>query len=398
MKSNCGRTPSRYWGLLFFIFFQSGEAAITDVFDLEADFRSYFFQRDFKGGTRDQESLAFGGILRATIHAHPNLKTVVSLYTSQGAWLNDENKDVYNLLAKDDNGRHKNYTALGEAYIDGGSESLHLRLGRQEMTTPWINRHDVRMTPQSFDAAVLAWALTESDVLYFCHVTGMKYKTDTSAKPMSETAGFGGDEPVSCLGLEGRESVDYKFWIYRAYKMWDDLYLRLDYQPDEASWYMNGRYLKRISADDSLAGDQDTWHAGISAGLTLGMLDLFAAHSRNGNRDILRKWGHDITISNQVEVADRARESAWLLGMTYRLESVPGLQFALSGSILDTPDSGNRQSPDRNEYNLDLQYRLIPWSANTTVRVRHAWIRETGAGAENLNDLRFYLRYTVELI
>jgi hypothetical protein len=380
------------------MFLQTGEAAITDVFDLEADFRSYFFQRDFKGQTRDRESLAFGGILRAGFHPYSGLSAMVSIYTSQGAGLNDETKDVYNLLAKDDNGRHKNYTALGEAYIEAGSESLHLRLGRQEMTTPWINRHDVRMTPQSFDAVVLAWTLSESDDLYLCHVTRMKYKTDTSSKSMSETAGFGGDEPVSCLGLEGRDSVNYKFWAYRAQKLWDDLYLRLDYRPDEAFWHVNGRYLKRISADDSLAGDQDTWHAGISTGLTLGKLDLYAAHSRNGDRDILRKWGHDITISNQVEVADRARESAWLLGMEYRPQSVPGLQFALSGSTLDTPDSGSRQSPDRNEYNLDIQYRLIPWSARTSLRARHAWIRETGAGAENRNDLRFYLRYTMELI
>lgn len=398
MTSNCWRVPSQYGVLLLFMFFQTGEAATSDVFDLEADFRSYFFQRDFKGGTQDQESLAFGGILRASIHPYSSLMTVVSLYTSQGAGLNDKTKDVYNLLAKDDNGRHKNYTALGEAYIDAGTESLRLRLGRQEMTTPWINRHDVRMTPQSFDAVVLAWKLTESDDLYFCHVTRMKYKTDTSAKAMSESAGFGDDEPVSCLGLEGQGRVDYKFWAYRAYKMWDDLYLRLDYQPDSAFWYMNCRFLKRLSSDDSLAGDQDTWHAGISFGLTLGRLDLYAAHSRNGNRDILRKWGHDTTISNQVEVADRARELAWLLGMKYRPQSVPGLEFALSGCILNTPDSGSHQSPDRSEYNIDLQYRLVPWSERTSLRARHAWIRETGAGAENRNDLRLYLRYTVELI
>jgi hypothetical protein len=398
MESIRGTTPSRCCAFLFFMFIQSGEAAITDVFDLKADFRSYFFQRDFKGETRDQESLAFGGILRAAFHPYSSLKSVVSLYTSQGAGLNDKNKDVYNLLAKDDNGRHKNYTALGEAYIEAGTESLHLRLGRQEMTTPWINRHDVRMTPQSFDAVLFAWRLTGSDDLYFCHVTRMKYKTDTSSKPMSETAGFGGDEPVSCLGLEGQGSIDYKFWTYRAHEMWDDLYLRLDYQPDESSWYMNGRYLKRISTGDSIAGNQDTWHAGISAGLTLDKLDLYAALSRNGSRNILRKWGHDTTISNQVEVADRAGESAWLLGMKYHPQSAPGLEFALSGCVMDTPDSGTRQSPDRKEYDLDLQYRLIPWSSGTSLRARYAWVRETGLGAENRNDLRFYLRYTVELI
>jgi hypothetical protein len=202
------------------MFIQTGEAAITDVFDLQADFRSYYFQRDFEGETRDRESLAFGGILRATIQHDSSLKSVVSLYTSQGAGLNDETKDVYNLLAKDDNARHKNYSALGEAYIEAATESVRLRLGRQEMTTPWINLHDVRMTPQSFDAVLLRWTLTQFNDIYFCHITRMKYKTDTSAKSMSESAGFGGNEPVSCLGLEGEAAVGYKLWTYRARKMW----------------------------------------------------------------------------------------------------------------------------------------------------------------------------------
>jgi hypothetical protein len=111
---------------------------------LVAGIRNYFFQRDFKGGSTDKESLAIGAILRGRIHPHPNLSAGMSLYTSQGAGLNDREKDVYNLLAEDSAGDHENYTALGEAFFEIHNEDISFKLGRQEMFTPRLNRHDVR--------------------------------------------------------------------------------------------------------------------------------------------------------------------------------------------------------------------------------------------------------------
>jgi hypothetical protein len=360
---------------------------------LNGDFRSYFFQRDFKAGTTDKESLAFGGILRVRLSPLPHLTAGLSLYTSQGAGFNDEDKAVYNLLAQDAAGNHKNYTALGEGFIEIYNTSLSLKLGRQEMFTPWLNLHDVRMTPQSFDAASLIWRLNEAMFVQLCHVVGMKYKTDTAAKSMSELAGFAGDEPVSCLGLENRGEVDLKLWAYRAHEMWDDLYLRVDYHPDEGNWHIGGRYLNRNTRGTQLAGNQDTWHIGIHGGITLGGLELNTAYARNGSRDILRKWGHETTISNQVMVADRAREEAWLMGLNYKPPSNQKVQLRFSVASHNTPDRGRYGSPDRKEYNLGLNYNLDEFIPGMNLRWRFAWVDERGNNAEDLHDLRFYLRY-----
>jgi hypothetical protein len=286
---------------------------------------------------------------------------------------------------------------LGEAFLEMRHDALNLKLGRQEMNTPWLNLHDVRMTPQSFDAAAVSWEFAGGADLYLCHVARMKYKTDTKAKHMSEAAGFSGNEGVSCLGLENSGVLGLQLWGYRAHDMWDDLYLRADYTPKDENWYVNVRYLKRDSIGERLAGNQDTWHAGITSGIALDNIDLFAAYSRNGNRTILRKWGHATTISNQVMVADRAKEQAWLLGTKYSPASLPQLQLGLSMAGHDTPDSGVYQSPDRSEYNFDLKYSLQELIPGLSLRGRYAWVDESGTGAEDFGDLRIYIRYLFTL-
>jgi hypothetical protein len=366
--------------------------------ELMADLRNYFFQRDFKAGSKDKESFAIGAILRGRVHSLPYLSAGMSLYTSQGASLNDNEKDVYNLLAEDSAGDHKNYTTLGEAFLEIHNENFSLKLGRQEMFTPWLNRHDVRMTPQSFNAASFVWTLSNSLYVQLCHVTEMKAKTDTHARSMSETAGFGGNEAVSCLGLEKAGVIGLKLWVYRAHEMWDDLYLRINYRPEGANWYVGGRYLNRNNSGAQLADNQDSWHAGINAGIYLGNLELNTAYSHNGDRNILRKWGHETTISNQVMVADRAKEKAWQVSLKYTPSSAQEMQLCFSLANHNTPDSDKYQSPDRKEYNLDLKYDLLKIIPGLSLRARYAWVNESGNHAENLNDLRFYLRYQYELI
>jgi hypothetical protein len=397
MKDSEGKISQiLFLNLLLFCFSQPHAGENKSV-EISGDLRSYFFQRDFKNGTTDQESFAVGGILRGRFHPYSAVTAGISLYTSQGASLNDSNKDVYNLLAKDPSGDHKNYTALGEAFLELHYNSFGFKLGRQEINTPWLNQHDVRMTPQSFDAASFKLNLNEDTDIHLCHVARMKYKTDTKAKSMSETAGFSGNEGVSCLGLEKSGELGLQFWGYRAHDMWDDLYLRMDYTPKDDDWYINARFLNRNSIGDKLAGNQDSWHAGLMGGITLGDFDLNAAYSRNGDHTILRKWGHATTISNQVMVADRAKEKAWLLGAKYSPPSLPMLKMGVSMANHDTPDSGTNQSPDRKEYNFDLQYSLDKAVPGLSLRGRYAWVDESGAGAKDLGDLRLYLRYQFKL-
>ncbi|MEW8492502.1 MAG: OprD family outer membrane porin [Candidatus Thiodiazotropha taylori] len=362
-----------------------------------ADLRSYFFQRDFKDGRTDWEAFSVGGVLKGLLHPSEQINLGMSLYTSQGLGLNDDSKDVYSLLATDSAGDHKGYTSLGEAYIQAHYNSWIFRLGRQEIKTPWLNTHDVRMTPHSFDAVLLKWNVDQNSSIQLCHAVEMKTRTEKKSRPMSEVAGAGGDKGVSCLGYEQEGELSVQLWGYRVHELWDDLYMRLDYKPEGDNWYIVGRYLIRESSGKQLVGIQDSWHGGITAGHKTQYFEYALSLSDTGNHTIRYHWGHATAIANQVMVANRAEEQAIKLAVRFWPVVFPGVSFGLSYSLHDTPDSGGNQSVDLEEYNIDFKYILNEWLPGASLRLRHAYVNEDGLGEQDHTDSRMYLRYQFDL-
>jgi hypothetical protein len=403
-------SPRLHWltCLLLLLFLQSFQASAEEDMERAAgnigfftDLRSYFFQRDFKGGTTDREDLSLGGIIRLTGVLNPTFAFGLSFYLSNGLGLNDDDKDVYSLLAKDDQGDHENYEALGEGYLRYRHERTTLTLGRQELRTPWLNLHDVRMTPQSFEALALSHEGIPDMKITLAHVTRMKKKNETGFRAMSDIIASDGDEPVTLVGFDctGFAPLRLQLWDYLGHELWNDLYLKLGYEKRlkrNLTLLAGMRYLQRRSIGQELAGHLDTYHAGLIAGVKTGNFKIHFAWSKNGDQDIDRSWGHDTTISNQVYVADRAREEAWLAGFDYRFSQLglPGLKAALLYAQADTPDNGAYASADRAEVNLDLQYNFSETFKGLSLRARHAIIHEWGVDtAEDVTDTRLQLRY-----
>src|SRR4029077_7139639 len=75
----------------------------------------------------------------------------VTAYTSQRLY-GPEDRDGTRLLKP----QQKSYGVLGELYADVRfNDYLNLFAGRKGYDTPFINRYDVRMTPNTFEAIVL---------------------------------------------------------------------------------------------------------------------------------------------------------------------------------------------------------------------------------------------------
>lgn len=372
---------------------------------ISGEFRSYFFQRDFDGDTTDREDFAVGGKLRFETGSFHGISAGLSFYTSQGLGLNDDSKDVYNLLAKDSKGDHKGYSALGEAYVQAVLWKTTVKAGRQEMRTPWVNLHDIRITPQSFESAILSSKFIPGFEFFAAHMIKIKLRTDTAFMYMSEAAKITPKEPVSLGGLifSGIEGIKIQFWDYYAHEMWNDVYVRADCNikfTDNFSLFCNARYLDREDVGDQLVGPTDTYMSGVGGGLKAYGATLSAAYGKNGDQRILRPWGHDLAISIQVHVADRANEEAWRAGLAYDFGEI-GIK-GLSGWVIygdfDTPDSGVNASQDRDEIDFNLQYDFSSFLKGLSLRVRYAIIDEDEAvGGEDFNDFRFYLRYKFSL-
>src|SRR6476619_8198320 len=145
-----GRTPLvdsfdfREWQL------EKRRQALKDT-KFELTLRTFYFDRsDFTGA--EKQAWAIGGWLGLkTGYFLDHVAFGATVYTSNPIYAPDD-RDGTTLLAPGQNG----YTVLGEFYTELRIvKDLGITVGAKGYDTPFINRNDTRMTPNTFEAAVL---------------------------------------------------------------------------------------------------------------------------------------------------------------------------------------------------------------------------------------------------
>src|SRR6266516_3530000 len=117
----------------------------------EFNLRSYYFDRsDFNGA--EKQAWAIGGWLGVkTGYFLDHIAFGATVYTSNPIYAPDD-RDGTLLLAPGQNG----YTVLGEFYAELRIvKDVGITVGAKGYDTPFINRNDTRMTPNTFEAIVL---------------------------------------------------------------------------------------------------------------------------------------------------------------------------------------------------------------------------------------------------
>ena len=117
----------------------------------ELNLRSFYFDRsDFNGS--EKQAWAIGGWLGVkTGYFLDHVAFGATVYTSNPIYAPDD-RDGTLLLAPGQNG----YTVLGEFYAELRIvKDVGITVGAKGYDTPFINRNDTRMTPNTFEAIVL---------------------------------------------------------------------------------------------------------------------------------------------------------------------------------------------------------------------------------------------------
>ena len=117
----------------------------------EFNLRSFYFDRsDFNGA--EKQAWAIGGWLGVkTGYFLDHVAFGATVYTSNPIYAPDD-RDGTLLLAPGQNG----YTVLGEFYTELRIvKDVGITVGAKGYDTPFINRNDTRMTPNTFEAIVL---------------------------------------------------------------------------------------------------------------------------------------------------------------------------------------------------------------------------------------------------
>jgi hypothetical protein len=229
-------------------------------------FRTYYLER-LRDGATDSQAWAAGGSLSFESGLwRERLGFGATLYTSQPVYA-PKDKPGFGLLAPVQEG----YTVLGESYLllrPFGTS--YLRLWRQVMELPYVNKHDIRMTPNTFEA----YLLFDRDAKRFNYVIGyvdkIKKRTETTWQSLSSAAGADANRGASVLGARWRfgeraniGAVDI-FGINTFNTFYTEATAALTPTDDEAELEMrlSAQYTDQRSVGEELIGRFQTYQIG----------------------------------------------------------------------------------------------------------------------------------------
>lgn len=115
--------------------------------------RTFYFNRSFdKPGTPDAEALTAGGIMKYESGKLGNFKVGLGYYGSHSLFdIIDRDKGGGTSILQSDG---DDIAFLGEAYVDFDTGTHQVKIGRQRLTGPLMNDHDLRLLPSAYEAAV----------------------------------------------------------------------------------------------------------------------------------------------------------------------------------------------------------------------------------------------------
>src|SRR5438094_4743046 len=400
----------------------------------EFNLRSFYFDRsDFTGA--EKQAWAIGGWLGVkTGYFLDHIAFGATVYTSNPIYAPDD-RDGTLLLAPGQNG----YTVLGEFYAELRIvKDVGVTVGAKGYDTPFINRNDTRMTPNTFEAIGLqgrtelgksssddnvtadgiGLSKDEKEVAVptptpaqdvaaskygLGHVYPIKARNDRELVAMSEDAGADVERGVWAAGAlyeKGKFSIG-------AIEYYSEDIINIAYAesklevPLADDWKLKfaGQYVDQGSVgDNALQGHSFSGHQfGLKVDLPVRNALFTAAFTHAwGNANLQNPWsGYPGYTSVQVQDFNRAGESAFLLRAGYDFPWVDGLSayaLAVFGTDPDSPTQFRQ-----NEFDFNLQWGPKKGVLEgLSLRLRYAVVQQFGGDVHNLTDFRAICNYVIK--
>jgi len=412
---------------------ESRRQALKDT-KFEFNLRSFYFDRsDFNGS--EKQAWAIGGWLGVkTGYFLDHIAFGATVYTSNPIYAPDD-RDGTLLLAPGQNG----YTVLGEFYAELRIvKDVGITVGAKGYDTPFINRNDTRMTPNTFEAIVLQ-GRTElgksssdddvtadgiglskdgkevavptptpaQDVAAIKYGLGYFYKikerNDSEFVSMSEDAGADVERGVWAAGAlyeKGKFSIG-------AIEYYSEDIINIAYAESKLEvplvddWKLKfaGQYVDQGSVgDNALQGHSFSGHQfGLKVDLPIKKALFTAAFTHAwGTANLQNPWsGYPGYTSVQVQDFNRAGESAFLLRAGYDFPWVDGLSaYALAVFGTDPDLAGQFR---QNEFDFNLQWGPKKGVLEgLSLRLRYAVVQQFGGDVNNLTDFRAICNYVIK--
>lgn len=378
---------------------------------IDLNIRSYYRDADSQSTlNRKSEAWALGGNLDfKSGHFRDIFALGIAGYTTQKMYAS--NAPDSSLLGPGDSG----ITSLGMAYAELKVDEVKGRFYRQIIDTPFVNRHDNRMIPNTFEAYIVGSRDLRPVEFIIGQVTKMKPKDENQFISIAERLNLGGDTTngISMAGIVSHFNEDIQGALinYYTWDAYNTVYSELNadiYDQDELTASVQFQFFDQRSVGEELIGAFSLQQFGGSTSIGYNGLVASTAATTVIGADAQTQFGSYAGYTSMIiNDFNRKGETAFVIGLSYDFGKLGlyGLSAYtnMSWAWINDSQAITRETRSR-EFDINIDYRFPEGTIfeNLWIRLRGAWLSPNdapdGTQIPAVNDYRIIVNYDIPLL
>jgi hypothetical protein len=307
-----------------------------------------YIRLGYQRNDNNREDLALGGKLHIETQDWNGFSIGTSFYTTDQ--LNKHDGAGVPFFDANDH----SYSILGETYIRGRWGNTTLKIGRQEIDTPFADTDDVGMVPNTFEAALLVNKDITDTTLFLAYL--QRWSGVDSSRPNHFTK-LHGDSNVQVFGItyEGVKNTVLSGWFYHLKDNVNIGYIDANYEGKTTllNYALSAQYIIQDYKNDTIS---------IIYGLVTslgykpsGLTARFAYNKVDGRAaENFFSGGPFFTNAQHHTLSEAGKDGEdTLCGIEWNTASV-GLDGFVVSANFDRHDNGTDK--DTNEYDIVASY------------------------------------------
>jgi len=328
---------------------------------------------------------AVGGKLHMETAAISGISGGVSFYNSNSI-SNDDDSGLVTFRGSSD----ASYSILGEAYLKANFGNTMIKIGRQEIETPFAQLDDIGMIPNTFEAAILVNKDIKDTTIFVGNIQKM---AGVDAKVVDKFTKINDNKNMQAIGIhyEGIKDISLSGWYYRLKDAEIDniAYFEADYE-GTSNGFGYGFGVQYAQQTYNVGKTANIFGTTVSATLENVGLTLAAAYTRvKGNAATSGFGGGPFFTNSEYLIIDNAGvdgKATWY-GAEWNADLIgaKGLSFGL-GQFSIEAETGNKST----EKDFIASYEI---GDNMEIHMVYSDIDGSNVGEDNVKHLRIFANY-----
>ncbi|CAA6808228.1 MAG: Unknown protein [uncultured Sulfurovum sp.] len=360
------------------------DAIETNSYEFNGYLRGTYHTHDIKNDKKYQDD-AVGGKLHFQTPSYEGLSVGTSLYFTTKVFHGD-NGDLIPLRGE----YEESYAILGEVYLEGEFGETRLKIGRQELNTPFADMDDIGMVPNTFEAVTLVNNDIKDTEIFLGQIHKM---SGVGAEVVDKFTRINGSQNMQVLGVsyEGIENLGLSAWYNRLKdaEVNGMAYFESIYENSFEN-YVYGLGLQYANQSYLVGEDAEVLGLKVDAGLkSLGVLVSCAYNKINNNVANSGFGGGPFFAGSEFLVVDNAGKNATArsVGLEYDVSTLglKDLTLGVGKMYIETESKTKAR-----EFDFLASYKV---NDKLFIDMVYADLKAANVGVVDAEHLHVYVNY-----